>query len=64
MHDYLAIAAEIFTGTYILFSAFGNLLTRAKNPKAKAVGQKLVKVALEIQAIEKKLEEELEPSKE
>ena len=57
MHQYLAIAAEIFTGSYFLLSGIGNILTRLSSPKAQAAGKKLVQVALEIKTLEEKLEE-------
>jgi len=57
MHQYIVIATELFTGSYFLLSAIGNILTRLKNPKVKAVGQKMVQVSLEIKTLEEKLEE-------
>lgn len=57
MHQYIAIAAELFMGSYFLLSGVGNVLTRLKNPKAQAAGKKLVQVALEIKTLEEKLEE-------
>lgn len=57
MHQYIAIATELFTGAYLILSAVGNILTRFESPKAKAVGDKMVKVALEIKTVEQKLEE-------
>jgi hypothetical protein len=57
VHQYIAIATELFTGAYLILSATGNILTRLKNPKAKAIGSKMVKVALEIKTFEEKLEE-------
>lgn len=57
MHQYLAIAGVLFMGAYMILSATGNIMTRLKSPKAKALGQKFVTVALEIKTLEEKLEE-------